>query len=98
MPQIYLDGRPRNIPQGRALGGGTILNGMLWSRGGQGDYQDWLALGNPGWSWDDLLPYFMKSESYTPVGSQAVEEQFAIQEYSAVHGYEGPVNVRRNRS
>jgi choline dehydrogenase-like flavoprotein len=48
VPQIYLDGAQRSIPQGRALGGGTILNGMLWNRGGQGDYQDWVDLGNPG--------------------------------------------------
>lgn len=93
VPQVYLDGRRRNIPQGRALGGGTILNGMLWSRGGQGDYQDWVDLGNPGWGWEDLLPYFRKSERYTGVGSEATAAQFAIQEYPDAHGYEGPVNV-----
>ena len=60
VPQAYLDGTPRAIPQGHALGGGTIINGMLWNRGGQGDYADWEALGNPGWSWDDMLPYFMR--------------------------------------
>jgi choline dehydrogenase-like flavoprotein len=36
VPQIYLDGLPRSLPQGRVLGGGTVLNGMLWNRGGQG--------------------------------------------------------------
>lgn len=59
-PQTYLDGKSRSLPQGRALGGGTILNAMLWNRGGVGDYDDWVALGNPGWGWSDLLPYFMK--------------------------------------
>ena len=93
VPQIYLDGMARSIPQGRALGGGTILNGMLWNRGGQGDYQDWVGLGNPGWSWDDLLPYFIKSETYTPVYSEEIAEQFSIQEYPDVHGDSGPVNV-----
>jgi choline dehydrogenase-like flavoprotein len=93
VPQIYLDGEPRNLPQGRVLGGGTVLNGMLWNRGGQGDYADWVELGNPGWSWDDLLPYFMKSETYTPVYSTEMAEQFSIQEYPPVHGYDGPVNV-----
>jgi choline dehydrogenase len=48
VPQIYLDGLARSIPQGRVLGGGTILNGMLWNRGGIGDYDDWVELGNPG--------------------------------------------------
>ena len=60
VPQNYLDGTPRAYPQGHALGGGTIINGMLWNRGGQGDYADWEALGNPGWSWEDMLPYFMR--------------------------------------
>ena len=67
VPQIYLDGEPRSLPQGRVLGGGTVLNGMLWNRGGQGDYADWVQLGNLGWGWDDLLTYFIKSETYTPV-------------------------------
>ena len=93
VPQMYLDGEPRSIPQGRALGGGTILNGMLWNRGGQGDFQNWVDLGNPGWSWDDLLPYFIKSETYTPPFSDALAEQFSIQAYEPAHGYSGPVNV-----
>lgn len=93
MPQIHLDGRPRNIPQGRALGGGTILNGMLWSRGGQGDYQDWVDLGNAGWGWEDLLPYFRKSETFTAVEDEGTAARFAIQEYAPAHGYDGPVNV-----
>ena len=66
---------------------------MLWNRGGQGDYANWVELGNPGWSWDDLLPYFIKSETYTPVYSAEVAEQFSIQEYPPVHGSSGPVNV-----
>jgi len=93
VPQVYLDGQPRSIPQGRVLGGGTVLNGMLWSRGGQGDYDDWVALGNDGWSWDDLLPYFIKSETFTPLDSPELAEQFSIEDYSPVHGYVGPVNV-----
>lgn len=59
-PQTYLNGRPRAMPQGRALGGGTIINAMLWNRGSMDDYNDWVALGNPGWGWFDLLPYFVK--------------------------------------
>lgn len=60
VPQTYLDGQTRAIPQGRALGGGTVINGMLWNRGNVGDYEDWVSLGNPGWGWDDMLPYFIK--------------------------------------
>lgn len=58
--QIYLDGTTRWLPQGKALGGGTILNAYLWNRGNTGDYDAWVSLGNPGWGWTDLLPYFIK--------------------------------------
>ena len=62
-PQIYLDGATRRIPQGRVLGGGSILNALLWNRGGQGDYNDWVTLGNEGWGWSDMLPYFIRVSS-----------------------------------
>lgn len=44
----------------KVIAGSTIINGMLWNRGGQGDFDDWVQLGNPGWGWDDMLPYFKK--------------------------------------
>ena len=59
-PQTYLDGATRRIPQGRAVGGGSILNAMLWNRGNRGDYDDWASFGNPGWDWNGLLPYFQR--------------------------------------
>ncbi len=58
---MQLDGAPRAMPQGKALGGGSILNAMCWNRGGKDDYDAWEALGNPGWNWEGLLPYFMKA-------------------------------------
>jgi choline dehydrogenase-like flavoprotein len=66
VPQTSLDGRARSIPQGRALGGGTIINAMLWNRGGAGDYDDWAILGSPGWGWSDMLPYFIKARTKNP--------------------------------
>lgn len=48
------------MPQGKALGGGSILNAMCWNRGGKDDYDAWEALGNPGWNWGGMLPYFIK--------------------------------------
>ncbi len=59
-PQTYLDGATRPLPLGKVLGGGSILNAMCWNRGGIDDYDSWEALGNPGWNWDGLLPYFIK--------------------------------------
>ena len=60
VPQMQLDGAARPMPQGKVLGGGSILNAMCWNRGGQDDYNAWEALGNPGWGWDWMLPYFKK--------------------------------------
>ena len=60
VPQTQLDGNARPMPQGKVLGGGSILNAMCWNRGGADDYDTWEALGNPGWGWEGILPYFMK--------------------------------------
>ena len=48
------------MPQGKVLGGGSILNAMCWNRGGRDDYNTWEDFGNPGWGWEGMLPYFMK--------------------------------------
>lgn len=45
---------------GKGIGGGSLINGMCWTRGGSADYDAWVALGNPGWGWNDLLPYFKR--------------------------------------
>lgn len=49
-------------PRGKVLGGTSVFNGMMYIRGNREDYDDWAAMGNPGWSFDDVLPYFKKSE------------------------------------
>ena len=51
------------MPQGKVLGGGSILNAMCWNRGGADDYDAWEALGNPGWGWSGMLPYFIKVQN-----------------------------------
>jgi choline dehydrogenase len=57
-----LNGRTLNYPRGRLLGGCSAINGMIYMRGQAADYDHWRQLGLAGWGWDDVLPYFKKSE------------------------------------
>ena len=59
-----LNGRSIAYPRGRILGGCSSINGMIYMRGQAADYDHWRQLGNPGWGWDDVLPYFLKSEDH----------------------------------
>ncbi len=61
-PDKGLNGRSLNYPRGRVLGGCSSINGMIYIRGQSSDYDQWRQMGNAGWSWDDVLPYFKKSE------------------------------------
>ena len=57
-----LNGRALDYPRGKVLGGCSSINGMIYMRGQSRDYDQWAQAGNPGWAWDDILPYFLKSE------------------------------------
>jgi choline dehydrogenase len=57
-----LNGRALAYPRGKVLGGRTAINGMIYMRGQAADYDHWRQLGNAGWGWDDVLPYFRRSE------------------------------------
>jgi len=61
-PAAALGGRSIRLPQGRIVGGSSSLNGLVYSRGQAADFDDWAARGNEGWSYQDVLPYFMRSE------------------------------------
>jgi choline dehydrogenase len=63
-PDAGLNGRSLNYPRGKVLGGCSSINGMIYMRGQAADYDHWRQLGNGGWSWDDVLPYFRKSENH----------------------------------
>lgn len=63
VPQKALNGRKGYQPRGKVLGGSSSLNAMIYIRGHKADYDAWAALGNKGWSYKDVLPYFKKSEN-----------------------------------
>ncbi|ETN58963.1 choline dehydrogenase [Anopheles darlingi] len=77
-------------PRGKVLGGSSVLNAMMYVRGNREDYDEWASLGNVGWSWRDVLPYFVKMENVR-------DERIARQPW---HGRTGPMTVElvRNRS
>ncbi len=57
-------GQPLFTPRGKGLGGSSLINGMLYVRGQKEDYNEWEALGNGGWGYREMLPYFLKSEHH----------------------------------
>ncbi len=57
-----IEGRSVSIPRGRLLGGSNAINGMIFVRGQREDYDDWEGMGNPGWGWEGVLPYFRSME------------------------------------
>lgn len=61
-PQAHVDGRKIYIPRGKVLGGSSSTNAMAYVRGNPKDFDEWASLGNEGWSYQDVLPYFKKSE------------------------------------
>ncbi|GAA5974692.1 hypothetical protein JCM11641_007225 [Rhodosporidiobolus odoratus] len=90
-PQEKAKGRKVYWPRGKVLGGSSALNFMAWTRGFAGDYDSWEKLGISGWGWNDLLPYFKKSERLTPPkgNNQDVHPHYD----PSVHGTSGPVEA-----
>lgn len=63
-PEPECNGRTMPLPRGRMLGGSSGINGMVYVRGHRFDYDSWAEQGNAGWSWNEVLPYFMRSEGF----------------------------------
>ena len=62
-PVPSMNNRPAYWPRGKVMGGSSSINAMVYIRGQQQDFEDWKAMGNPGWGWDDVLPYFKRAET-----------------------------------
>lgn len=80
VPQKHMNNRRMFLPQGKVLGGSTSINAMLYVRGHRYDYDEWRDLGNEGWGYDDVLPYFTMDEN-----NERLADEF--------HGVGGPLNV-----
>ncbi len=84
-PESGLDGRRRYLPRGRVLGGSSSLNAMVYIRGNRADFDEWAAMGLPGWGYEDVLPYFKRAED-----NERGESYY--------HGVGGPLTVSDGRS
>jgi len=80
IPEKTYANKQHYIPRGKGLGASSNINGMIYIRGHRSDYDGWSALGNKGWSYDEVLPYFKRSE-----GNQGIDD--------AYHGTKGPLVV-----
>ncbi|MGR2662740.1 GMC family oxidoreductase [Chromobacterium haemolyticum] len=83
-PEPGLGGRSLNYPRGKVLGGCSSINGMIYMRGQAADYDGWAAQGCPGWSWDEVLPDFLRMEDH-------------FDSARAQHGHGGEWRVERQR-
>ncbi|HEV3038298.1 MAG TPA: choline dehydrogenase [Candidatus Angelobacter sp.] len=84
-PEPCVSGRSLYWPRGKMLGGSSSMNAMIYIRGNHKDYDQWRDLGNPGWGFSDVLPYFKKAQN----------QERGPSEY---HGVDGPLNVADQRS
>lgn len=81
-PNPATDNRSIQWPRGKVLGGCSSINGLVYVRGHKSDFDQWAQMGNKGWSYDDVLPYFTKSEANQD-------------RHDAFHGHDGPMKVTR---
>lgn len=84
-PQKHMDGRKLSTPRGKTLGGSSSINALVYIRGNAWDYDNWAAMGCPGWAYDDVLPYFREVEANAHGAG-------------AYHGGDGPLKVSHPES
>ena len=89
VPQPQLGNRKIFWPRGKVLGGSSSMNAMMWIRGFPGDYDGWAKVAGPGWSWNALLPYFLRVENVEALSGRAS---------GAETGTDGAISIRSLRS
>ncbi|PGH12903.1 hypothetical protein AJ79_04003 [Helicocarpus griseus UAMH5409] len=91
IPQKQLNNRSVDWPRGKVVGGSSAINFQSFVRGAPTEYDDWEALGNEGWNWKNLCPYFKKVESFTPIpnGEASARGAYRLSD----HGRDGTINT-----
>ena len=104
-PEPGLQGREIELPRGKGTGGSTNVNGQNFIRGQREDFDHWRDLGNEGWGYDDLLPYFKKIERFELLADAKTAKQIKVKNKAlgefidpAYHGIDGPLNLAPPRS
>jgi choline dehydrogenase len=86
IPQKYFTGIPMDCNNGKRLGGSSAINGMIYNRGNRNDFDNWVTrYGAKGWSYEEVLPYFMRAENNT--------DPLLVAQNPGFHGTAGPVGV-----
>jgi len=96
-PQPHAGNKSMSQPRGKVLGGSSAINYLMYVRGSREDYDAWESLGNKGWGWEGMLPYFKKSQCYDAANKQPSNPQWMpIAARERYHGSDGPIHTSFN--
>lgn len=96
IPQPNAGNKVYSMPRGKVLGGSSAINYLMFVRGSQKDYDGWESMGNPGWGWKDMLPYFVKSQTYDKRDVHEDPQFMPIAGVEKYHGTDGPIHTSFN--
>ncbi|KAK5124436.1 hypothetical protein LTR85_001653 [Meristemomyces frigidus] len=97
VPQEGAGGKRMSQPRGKVLGGSSAINYLMYVRGSKKDYDGWESLGNKGWGWEGMAPYFKKHQTYDPPESEHPNKQYMpIAAKDEHHGTDGPIHTSFN--
>lgn len=99
IPQPNAGGKTYSMPRGKVLGGSSAINYLMYVRGSKKDYDSWAEMGNQGWSWDELVPYFRKHQKLDIPDPSALPSDKRFMPHAAkerYHGSEGPIHTSFN--
>lgn len=96
IPQPNAGNKVYSMPRGKLLGGSSGINYLMYVRGSKNDYNGWAKLGNRGWDWDGMLPYFRKHQTIDKTEVHADKQFMPHAALEANHGSDGPIHVSFN--